>query len=161
MSIGVAGEAEGVRGTALTAAYRIAQEALRNVDQHAGAHHVRMEVSAGDGHLDLEIADDGIGFSDETRDLRVEAGHLGLTLIHDLARELGATSRCDRSPGRAPPSGPISPSAVTARPRPAAAPGVPPPGADPPEPQSRPEPPPPPTASAGPATSPPASIVSA
>ncbi|MGO8687127.1 MAG: sensor histidine kinase [Candidatus Dormibacteria bacterium] len=89
VSIGVAGEAEGVRGTALTAAYRIAQEALRNVDQHAGAHHVRMEVSAGDGHLDLEIADDGIGFSDETRDLRVEAGHLGLTLIHDLARESG------------------------------------------------------------------------
>ena len=161
MSIGVAGEAEGVRGTALTAAYRIAQEALRNVDQHAGAHHVRMEVSAGDGHLDLEIADDGIGFSDETRDLRVEAGHLGLTLIHDLARESGGDLEVRSAPragttlrahlplggGGAPPTGRGA--------------GGPPPGADPPEPQSRPEPPPPPTASAGPATSPPASIVSA
>jgi signal transduction histidine kinase len=89
VSLAVAGEAEAVRGTALTAAYRIAQEALRNVDQHARAHHVRVAAGGDDGHLDLEIVDDGIGFSAETRDLRVEAGHLGLNLIQELARESG------------------------------------------------------------------------
>ena len=41
--IEVAPEAAGVRGAALTATYRIAQEALRNVAEHAAAHHVRVD----------------------------------------------------------------------------------------------------------------------
>ncbi len=43
------------------AAYRIASEALNNVARHAGAQHVRLAVSVGDGSLTLRVADDGSG----------------------------------------------------------------------------------------------------
>ena len=118
VSIRVAREAEAVRGTALTAAYRIAQEALRNVNQHARAHHVRRPSAAATAVSTCKIADDGIGFSAETRDRQVQAGHLGLTLIQDLARESGGDLESNHSPARAPPSTPISPSEATARRRP-------------------------------------------
>jgi signal transduction histidine kinase len=78
-----------VRGTALSATYRITQEALHNVDQHAHARHVRVAVVKDDGRLDLRIVDDGVGFTADRRHRQLEAGHLGLSLIHDLAREAG------------------------------------------------------------------------
>jgi signal transduction histidine kinase len=90
--------AEGIRGSALTATYRITQEALRNVAAHAGAHHVQVAVSRADGQVDLEIADDGVGFSAEVRRQRVEEGHLGLRLIHDLARESGGELEIESTP---------------------------------------------------------------
>jgi signal transduction histidine kinase len=89
VTIEIAESADEVRGTALTATYRITQEALHNVDQHAHAHHVEVAVTRDDGRLDLRIADDGVGFTAERRHRQVEAGHLGLSLIHDLAREAG------------------------------------------------------------------------
>ncbi|HYA00706.1 MAG TPA: sensor histidine kinase [Candidatus Binatia bacterium] len=89
VSISVADAVDGVRGAALDAAFRIAQEALRNVAEHARARSVRVEVSRLDGSLRLEIADDGVGFSADQRRERAEAGHLGLRLLHDLAREAG------------------------------------------------------------------------
>jgi signal transduction histidine kinase len=45
-----------------TAVYRLVQEALTNVAKHAGAKRVRVDVSAADGEVKLEIADDGTGF---------------------------------------------------------------------------------------------------
>ncbi len=96
--IEVAPEAAGVRGAALTATYRIAQEALRNVAEHAAAHHVRVTVRCDGGHLELEIVDDGTGFSEEQRRHRAEEGHLGLRLIHDLARESGGGLRIESAP---------------------------------------------------------------
>jgi len=89
VTIEVATSAGAVRGSALTATFRITQEALRNVDQHAHAHHVEVAVTQDDGRLDLRIVDDGVGFTAERRHQQVEAGHLGLSLIHDLAREAG------------------------------------------------------------------------
>jgi signal transduction histidine kinase len=46
-------------------------------------------VTREDGRLDLRIVDDGVGFTAERRHQQVAAGHLGLSLIHDLAREAG------------------------------------------------------------------------
>ena len=66
VSVEVAPRGRGVRGAALSATYRIAQEALRNVDEHAAAHHVRVAVGRDGGDLELKIADDGIGFSEES-----------------------------------------------------------------------------------------------
>jgi signal transduction histidine kinase len=85
----VTAAAEGVRGGALTAAYRIAQEGLRNVGEHAHAARVRICADSHAGHLDLQIADDGAGFSEEERHRQAEAGHIGLRLILDLARDSG------------------------------------------------------------------------
>ena len=78
-----------VRGTALNATYRITQEALHNVDQHAHARRVLVAVVKDDGRLDLRIVDDGVGFTADRRHQQLEAGHLGLSLIHDLACEAG------------------------------------------------------------------------
>jgi len=89
VTIEVAESAGDVRGTALNATYRITQEALHNVDQHAHARHVVVAVVKDAGRLDLQIVDDGIGFTADRRHRQLEAGHLGLSLIHDLAREAG------------------------------------------------------------------------
>ena len=89
VSLGIDGAAEEVRGPVLATVYRIAQEALRNVGEHSRAGHVRVEVRQREGRIDLEIADDGVGFSAERRHQQAVAGHLGLSLIHALARELG------------------------------------------------------------------------
>lgn len=47
---------------AKTALYRIAQEALTNVERHAGARHVRLGVQGNPTGIELEIVDDGTGF---------------------------------------------------------------------------------------------------
>jgi signal transduction histidine kinase len=89
VTIEVAESAGDIRGTALNATYRITQEALHNVAQHAHAGHVEVAVVKDDGRLDLRIVDDGVGFTADRRHQQLEAGHLGLSLIHDLAREAG------------------------------------------------------------------------
>ena len=49
--------------------FRIAEEAMRNVERHAGATRVTISLRASpDGHgLTLTIADDGVGFDAEAR----------------------------------------------------------------------------------------------
>jgi signal transduction histidine kinase len=44
-----------------TAAYYVIAEALTNVGKHAGAHSARVRASMENGHLEVEIADDGHG----------------------------------------------------------------------------------------------------
>jgi signal transduction histidine kinase len=67
------------------AAYRIILEAVNNVARHAGATacRIRLSLDAVAGQLDLEIADDGRGFS-HTR----QAG-VGLASMRERAAELG------------------------------------------------------------------------
>ncbi len=43
------------------ALYRVAQESLANVFKHAQAHHAWVTLRAADGHVELEVADDGCG----------------------------------------------------------------------------------------------------
>jgi two-component system NarL family sensor kinase len=68
--------------------YRVAQEAIRNVIAYADAH--SLDVSLGvDEVVRLVIADDGRGFQPEQRERRLEEGHLGLSLVEELARQSG------------------------------------------------------------------------
>jgi signal transduction histidine kinase len=71
--------------------YRVAQEALRNVVKHSGAAHVVIRVSVAGGGCDLAIEDDGVGFTEPTATEGQAEGHLGLTVVRDLARDAGAT----------------------------------------------------------------------
>jgi signal transduction histidine kinase len=45
-----------------TAVYRLVQEALTNVVKHARASSVAIEIVAHDGHVDVAVRDDGMGF---------------------------------------------------------------------------------------------------
>jgi two-component system NarL family sensor kinase len=45
--------------------YRIAQETLTNIEKHAQAQHVGLKIWSGEGHLWLEVSDDGRGFNPE------------------------------------------------------------------------------------------------
>ncbi len=50
-------------GPVLTALYRAAQEGLTNVQKHAQAHHVLLDVQLGEAEARLKLHDDGAGFA--------------------------------------------------------------------------------------------------
>lgn len=76
--------------------YRIADEALRNVERHAAARHVTLRLrrepapageGASPGRMVLGIADDGIGFDPELP----RPGHFGLQGMREQAALIGAS----------------------------------------------------------------------
>lgn len=69
--------------------YRVAREAVRNVIAYANARSVRVELSVDERVARLVVADDGRGFDPELRELRRAEGHLGLSLVEELARDVG------------------------------------------------------------------------
>lgn len=68
---------------AVTAVYRITQEALRNVAKHAGKTHVKVILEARDGKLHLEIRDLGGGFDTDVSDSNEG---LGMITMKERAR---------------------------------------------------------------------------
>jgi signal transduction histidine kinase len=78
-------------------AFRIAEEALRNIERHASASRASVALrSPESGQLQLEIADDGIGF-DTTL---AHPGHFGLVGLREQAQLIGALLDIDSAPGR-------------------------------------------------------------
>jgi len=71
--------------------YRVAQEALRNVIKHSEARNVTIRIVVAEGGCDLSIADDGIGVDLDGAEGPRAQGHLGLTVLRDLARDAGAS----------------------------------------------------------------------
>jgi signal transduction histidine kinase len=67
-------------------AYFVVSEALTNAARHAGASAVSVDARLLDGHLMVEVADDGIGGADPTRGS-------GLTGLTDRVAALGGTLR--------------------------------------------------------------------
>ncbi len=67
-----------------TALYRIVQEALTNVARHAQARSVRVALAAHDGHLRLEVRDDGVGLG-----AAGVSGGVGLIGVRERVRALG------------------------------------------------------------------------
>lgn len=67
--------------------YRVCQEALRNVEKHAGAAHVAVRVGRSGSSAVLEVTDDGRGVPADDP----EEGHLGLQIVDDLVRDAGGT----------------------------------------------------------------------
>jgi signal transduction histidine kinase len=74
------------------AAYRIALEAINNVNRHAGARNCRVWLSLCDD-LCLEISDDGRGIPDH-----LHAG-VGMASMRERAEELGGTCVIESRPG--------------------------------------------------------------
>lgn len=77
--------------------FRLAQEALVNVEKHSQARTVRVEVQGEIGGFSIRIVDDGVGFvvgPDAT-----PHGHLGLAAMEQRAEMAGGTLRVTSSPG--------------------------------------------------------------
>jgi two-component system NarL family sensor kinase len=80
--------------------YRVAREALRNVQAHAGAGAVRVEVvPSGAAGVHLTVSDDGRGFTQADRERREAEGHLGLSLLTDVVARAGGRLRVTAEPG--------------------------------------------------------------
>jgi two-component system NarL family sensor kinase len=75
--------------------YRIAREALTNVEKHSRAERVSVSLDKEDQEIHLQIVDDGGGF-----DPNVEKdGHMGLRIIADLAQTSGGKLEVQSTPG--------------------------------------------------------------
>ena len=68
----------------------IAREALTNVQRHAQATQVSLELTA----QGLEIKDDGVGFGDD-----VDTRGIGLFGMRERARAIGAELKLENGPG--------------------------------------------------------------
>jgi signal transduction histidine kinase len=75
------------------AAYRIAQEALTNVLRHSKARTCEVSVRAENGHLVVEVEDDGRGT------VRAPGGGVGLETMRERAEELGGSLELDTRDG--------------------------------------------------------------
>lgn len=80
-----------------TALYRIAQEALSNVQKHAPAASVHVRFWQEANNLQLSIRDQGLGFS--LTEIRKKNG-LGLLSMQERARLVGGTLLLSADPGR-------------------------------------------------------------
>jgi signal transduction histidine kinase len=81
---------------ATTLAYRVAQEAVRNVLRHADASTLDIGVNASGSELVVSVRDDGKGF---TARRSASSGHFGLRLLADLTADAGARFSVDSTPG--------------------------------------------------------------
>lgn len=80
--------------------FRIAQEALRNVERHAKATHIEVAITFAEHEIRLEVQDDGIGFvlPPLPGDLTA-SGQLGLIGMQERAKLLNGTLEVRSSPG--------------------------------------------------------------
>ncbi len=77
--------------------FRISEEALRNVAEHANAKHVLICLCVKDHHLLLEIEDDGAGFAEKPQD---SDRHFGIKGMHEYADTIGATLDVESFPDK-------------------------------------------------------------
>jgi signal transduction histidine kinase len=77
--------------------YRVAQEGVRNVVEHADAHRVVVTVDRAGDALVMSVADDGRGLSGP---LPGKPGQLGLKTVGDMAKALDAALELESVPGR-------------------------------------------------------------
>lgn len=90
----VSGEMPALAASTRTAIYRIAQEALTNVQRHAEASQVWVNLDCRNGKVILIIGDDGIG----TRNTENNKG-FGLLGIQERANQLGGEFDLEERPG--------------------------------------------------------------
>jgi GAF domain-containing protein len=75
--------------------YRIAQEALNNINKHAEARKAEIRYRRRGSRVDMRISDDGRGFDTSV----TPPGHLGLSIMRERARAIGAQLKLESRPG--------------------------------------------------------------
>jgi two-component system nitrate/nitrite sensor histidine kinase NarQ len=76
--------------------FQVVQEALNNIVNHSGATEASVVACEADGLLSFTIADNGNGMN---LFAPPAAGHYGLTIMHERARQIGARLEISSSPG--------------------------------------------------------------
>ena len=96
----VAGQPRRIDGSVELALFRIAQEALRNVEKHADAASATVELDFSDGEIRLSITDDGAGFTPAKNisDL-ARLSKLGLLGMKERAELVGGSFEVQSNPG--------------------------------------------------------------
>jgi two-component system sensor histidine kinase UhpB len=98
-SVDTEGRAHRLPPTVEVALYRIAQEALANVQKHSGARQVRLRLRFLPGQVRLDVSDDGVGF-----DLDGAGGderpRLGIAGMRERASIVGGDLSVTSRPGR-------------------------------------------------------------
>jgi signal transduction histidine kinase len=79
--------------------FRAAQEGLRNVVTHARAERAAVTLERNNGHVQLDVHDDGRGFSDDQLARAGMGGHFGLRALEDLVRDHGGEMSVTSRPG--------------------------------------------------------------
>lgn len=79
-----------------TALFRIVQESLSNISQHANASRVQIKLEKCHGHVSLTVSDNGVGAGADGRN---KHGSFGLVGIEERIKLLGGTFLIDSSPG--------------------------------------------------------------
>jgi signal transduction histidine kinase len=77
------------------ALYRIAQEALNNTGKHAAATHAELHLRWRPDGINVRITDNGRGFDPRA----TPPGHLGMGIMQERARAIGARLRVESRPG--------------------------------------------------------------
>ena len=93
--LSVAGQEPDLTDEEAQALFRIADEALTNVERHAAAQQVTVRLAFGNDRIDLVIRDDGVGFDPAA----VDPDRYGLTGIQERAAMIGATFKVYSRPG--------------------------------------------------------------
>jgi signal transduction histidine kinase len=92
--------ADRLPGPTETVIYRIAQEALTNVRKHAQTLEVTVSLHRGEGYVELNVVDRGVGFSQAARREESGPGHrLGLVGMRERAALVGGLCVVRSEPG--------------------------------------------------------------
>jgi signal transduction histidine kinase len=93
--LSVAGDESDLTADEAQVLFRIAEEALNNVERHSSAQRVTVRLARGTDRIDLVIRDDGVGFDPAAVDLE----HYGLRGMNERAAMIGATLEVNSHPG--------------------------------------------------------------
>jgi signal transduction histidine kinase len=99
-SLRVYGKPYGLRPEAKIAAYRIVQEALSNIHQHAAAESVSISIRYSPQQVRIAIHDNGQGFDIERVMLSPPGHHFGLIGMRERALSVGGQLRLESEPGQ-------------------------------------------------------------
>lgn len=86
-------DADDAAGDISIAIFRIYQEVLTNIARHAQASNVRVHLSRTNGHIELEVSDDGIGIDKSVVSNRESLGLLGMK---ERARQLNGNIKIEK-----------------------------------------------------------------
>ena len=83
-----------------TALFRVAQQALANVVEHASATHAEVAIECTGKGVLLRVSDDGCGFDPDHVQVIADIAHFGLIAMRERVEALGGRFRVATAPGR-------------------------------------------------------------